>query len=134
MRVRFKYVQIYSDTFTRYICAKLEKTLFKFLFYQCSAARSKPGMCMTEINISQYIPIHSFAKFVHILKNHYHRYQPLNPYHSIVDLLPPFPPHTAKQKDTKTNTLECKGNGQMLRISHHKNVNKRKNRLTPFKL
>ena len=30
--------------------------------------------------------------------------------------------------------LECNENNQILKISHHKNVNKRKNRLTPVKL
>ena len=32
------------------------------------------------------------------------------------------------------SNLECKENNQILKISHHKNVNKRKNRLTPVKL
>ena len=34
----------------------------------------------------------------------------------------------------KKSTLECKENGQKWQISHHKNVNKSKNRLTPLKL
>ena len=37
-----------------------------------------------------------------------------------------------KQSDTKTSTLECKENSQVLKISDHNNVNK--NRLTPLKL
>ena len=34
----------------------------------------------------------------------------------------------------KTGTLECKEKGQILKISHHKNVNKGKNHCTPVKL
>ena len=50
---------------------------------------------------------------------------------------PPPPPshtHTLENKETKYSTRECKKNDQMLRISDIKNVNKRKNRLTPVKL
>ena len=36
--------------------------------------------------------------------------------------------------ETKDSTLECKENDQIFKISHVKNVNKRKNRLTPLKL
>ena len=50
----------------------------------------------------------------------------------------PLPPTTHTQtlesKETKTKTLECKEKVQKLRISHVKNVNKRKNRLPPVKL
>ena len=41
---------------------------------------------------------------------------------------------TIESKETKTSILECKENGQMLRILDHKNVNKSKNRLAPLKL
>ena len=41
---------------------------------------------------------------------------------------------TIKQRKGKNNTLECIEIDQILRISDHKNVNKRKNRLTPLKL
>ena len=44
------------------------------------------------------------------------------------------PPFTLERKDTENSTLECKENGQISNISDHKNVNKRKNRLTPLKL
>ena len=47
--------------------------------------------------------------------------------------LPPHT-HTLGSKETKSSTLECKENDQILKISHHKNVNKRKNRLKPVKL
>ena len=52
------------------------------------------------------------------------------------DYCRPPPPltHTHTRKQRKISTLECKENGQMLRISDHKNVNKSKNRLTPLKL
>ena len=39
-----------------------------------------------------------------------------------------------ESKETKNSTLECKENDQLLRISDLKNINKRKNRLTPVKL
>ena len=42
--------------------------------------------------------------------------------------------HTIECKETKNSTLECKENGQMMRISHHKNVNKNKNPFTPAKI
>ena len=47
--------------------------------------------------------------------------------------LPP-PTHTIESKGTKNSTLEWKENGQKSINSHHKNVNKSKNRLTPLKL
>ena len=47
---------------------------------------------------------------------------------------PTIPPYTLESKETKTATLECKEKDQKLRISGAKNVNKRKNRLTPVKL
>ena len=47
---------------------------------------------------------------------------------------PPSPPNTLERKIRKTSTLECKEKVQKLRILHIKNVNKRKNRLTPVKL
>ena len=45
------------------------------------------------------------------------------------------PPHTHSQvsKETKISTLECKENDQIFKISHDKNVNKRKNPLKPVK-
>ena len=47
----------------------------------------------------------------------------------------PIPPtHTLKNKDTKTGILECKEKDQKSKISHVKNVNKRKNRLILVKL
>ena len=48
------------------------------------------------------------------------------------------PPHThtdtPRTNETKNNTLECKENDQIFKISHVKNVNKNKNPLTPTKL
>ena len=42
--------------------------------------------------------------------------------------------HTLESKENENSTLECKENYKILRISEVKNVNKRKNRLTPAKL
>ena len=42
--------------------------------------------------------------------------------------------HTGKQKDTKHSTVECNKDGQIFKISDHKNANKSKNRLIPLKL
>ena len=42
--------------------------------------------------------------------------------------------HTLESKETKNSILECKETDQIFKISHVKNVNKRKNRLTPVKL
>ena len=42
--------------------------------------------------------------------------------------------HSVERKEGKNSTLECKENGQMLKTPDVKNVNKRKNRLTPVKL
>ena len=42
--------------------------------------------------------------------------------------------HALESNETKTRALECIECDQKLRISHVKNVNKRKNRLTPVKL
>ena len=50
----------------------------------------------------------------------------------VAELLPHI--NTLDIKETKASTLECKENDQKLRISHVKNVNKSKNRLTPVKL
>ena len=47
---------------------------------------------------------------------------------------PPYTHTLQKAKKRKNSTLECKENSQILNISDHKNVNKRKNRLTPLKL
>ena len=44
------------------------------------------------------------------------------------------PPTHKKAKKSKNSTLECKENYKMLGILDVKNVNKRKNRLTPAKL
>ena len=46
-------------------------------------------------------------------------------------------PHThihTRMKEMKTGTLECKKQVQKSKISHHKNVNKRKICLAPVKL
>ena len=51
-----------------------------FLFYQCSAAQSKSEICMIKREISQYITIHSLAKFVQNLASEQttiHKYRPL---------------------------------------------------------
>ena len=46
----------------------------------------------------------------------------------------PHPPtHPIESKETKNSTIECKENGQMLKISHQKNVNKSKNHCSPLK-
>ena len=42
--------------------------------------------------------------------------------------------HTLENKETKTSTVECKKQVEKSKILHVKNVNKRKNRLTPVKL
>ena len=47
---------------------------------------------------------------------------------------PPTHTYTIESKDTKTCTLECKENGQIWKIPHHKNVNKSKNHCSPVKL
>ena len=44
------------------------------------------------------------------------------------------PTHTLERKTRKTHTLECKKQLRKSKISHVKNVNKRKYRLTPVKL
>ena len=46
----------------------------------------------------------------------------------------PPSPHTLENKETKNSTLECKENTQKLNNSNVKNVNKKKNPLTPAKL
>ena len=50
------------------------------------------------------------------------------------DLAPPTTAHTLESNETKTGTLECREKVEMLKISHLKNVNIRKNRCTPVKL
>ena len=50
---------------------------------------------------------------------------------------PTYPPtHTCtlESKEAKTSTVECKKNGQIFKISHVKNVNKKQNRLALVKL
>ena len=42
--------------------------------------------------------------------------------------------HTPESKEMKNHLLECKENDQIFKISRVKNVNKRKNRLTPVRL
>ena len=47
---------------------------------------------------------------------------------------PPSHTHMLESKEKKNNILECKENDQMLKNPDMKNVNKRKNSLTPVKL
>ena len=58
-----------------------------------------------------------------------------NEFNEIADPQPP-PTHTHCLESTETinSTLECKQMDQIFKIFHVKNVNKRKNRLTPVKL
>ena len=46
----------------------------------------------------------------------------------------PPPLHTLERKCTKTGTVECIESDQKSKISHVKNVNKRKNHCSPVKL
>ena len=69
--------------------------------------------------------------------NYYHLSFTQGNFESLLNVSETYTPphtHTLESKVTKNSTLECKENDQKLRISHVKNVNKRKNPLTPVKL
>ena len=98
--------------------------------------------CNVHNNLRPHSPKQAYEllnRFWWEVWNH-HAYSPhLSPcdFHADLHHRPNTPPthtHTLESKVTKDSTLKSKENGQILKISDHKNVNKNKIRLAPVKL